>query len=103
MENFIQTPGCRRAAIGTYLDGVGQECEQLEAEKYDRCLGRRRIGRDGYYVEVEDTCGSGSKVAEGESPEGNTAVHDDNPLRVRQRKTQSRINTLFKWLVETEG
>ena len=53
MEGFVESSGCRRVAIGMFMDvglvEAGMNCEQLEAEMCDRCGARngRTIDEEG--------------------------------------------------------
>lgn len=46
MEEFIHTSGCRRVALGVFMDGKGLQCdEMIGAERCDRC--EERAGEEG--------------------------------------------------------
>ena len=46
MEEFINTSGCRRVALGVFMDGKGLQCdEMIGAERCDRC--EERAGEEG--------------------------------------------------------
>lgn len=47
MEAFMKTPGCRRAVLAAFMDGVGSEsCRQIEGgESCDRCQVEGRTAR----------------------------------------------------------
>ena len=79
IEAFVSTPGCRRAIIGAFMDGVaGETCGDLAgAEACDRCLAAAQDGGEG--VEA----GQGRVIWEAFG-----------------REEGRRVRTLLRWLDE---
>jgi superfamily II DNA helicase RecQ len=49
LDRFVNSSDCRRATIGSFMDGVGRECDVLGAERCDRCSSRRELFVDGFF------------------------------------------------------
>lgn len=79
IEAFISTPGCRRAVISAFIDGVaGETCKGVDrAELYDRCvlLGRDDdSGESGYKTEGGIKGETTSKTSQGKESKGDNII-----------------------------
>jgi superfamily II DNA helicase RecQ len=100
MEAFISTPGCRRAVIAAFMDGVaGERCKDIVgAELCDQCEASRLTSD-----------GGGESQSEGEAEEDGESSHKDDGGKGREvwkafgTEEGMRIRTLLRWLDEVAG
>ncbi|KAK6225124.1 hypothetical protein QIS74_02548, partial [Colletotrichum tabaci] len=93
MERFLQTEGCRRVALGVFMDGYGQDCTGLGGEVCDRC-------EEQGYGELAE--GWEEEVGVGED-EGGDVRREVNRLAREEMATQKLSGALRGWLDEVEG
>ncbi|KAK4074907.1 hypothetical protein Purlil1_12838 [Purpureocillium lilacinum] len=83
-QHFIDNPGCRRVTLGKVMDGVGRRCEELGAEKCDRCAAESERQRQ--------------REEEEERQDGLV-----NRLREHVQDESTRLGELYKWLEEIQA
>ncbi len=89
MALFVQTPGCRRLVLGSFMDGLAQDCDGAGAERCDRCQGRRSL-------DAAETGGEGGGA-------GREVAAPANRLQEDNRAQQRRVRALLGWLEQVEG
>lgn len=105
MEAFISTPGCRRAVIAAFMDGVaGERCKDIVgAELCDQCEASRLTSDGGVRVRARArqkrmgrvatrTTGQGARGLEGIRHRGGHADQDAAPVARRSRGRVSSVS-----------
>lgn len=86
---FMESEGCRRVALGMFMDGVGRECEEVGGLLCDRCV--ERAGE-------QEEQGSEEEAEE----EAEEAVSPENRVKRHFREVYQRVAVLRQWLDEVE-
>ncbi|KAK2684833.1 hypothetical protein QWA68_016741 [Fusarium oxysporum] len=103
MEEFISTPGCRRAVISAFMDGIaGETCNDVDgASLCDQCESFRKRGEE--QKEENNT----DSEAEYETDDCEESEKDDDVGKARGTiwnrfgtEEGMRVRTLFRWLDE---
>jgi superfamily II DNA helicase RecQ len=98
VEQFMQQDGCRRIALGQFMDGEGRSCDELGAERCDWCMadaGESSSGESGS-EEAEEVQGAqeGRGLVEGRG---------ENRLKEHRRDVSRRLAAMYGWLDEVAG
>lgn len=89
MERFLQTTGCRRVEVGVFMDGMGQECDQIGARRCDQCQNRPS----------SEAIGAGRGGGDDDSAEAGQLSR----IQRHRQQRQEEESQLTAWLEEVEG
>jgi superfamily II DNA helicase RecQ len=92
IERFMQTPDCRRLVLGSFMDGVAQDCHSMGVECCDRC-----------HELVDIDFGEGGLEQEQDQEEREEMGLATNRLKSSNKETQQRVQQLRGWLLQVEG
>ena len=104
MEWFVESVGCRRVPLGTFMDvgveGCGADCEALQSELCDRCR-QKQVEQDEEDEEDEEDDGDdysspdGSVGCRSGSIDGRAGI---NRLGVHVQEKHGGLRVLRQWL-----
>ena len=108
MDWFVESVDCRRVSLGVFMEGEGKDCQELEAERCDRCRVKERRVEEG--EEREETGDEvGGEVGDGVGGEmrdevgGNKLLTGSNRLRKDVKEKVAGLERLRKWLERVKG